>query len=186
MPESTHVEASAKARAAGDWTPLCSRIKQVATDQPDVQPDIEAERFARILSHEKRPSTTDLALIATAFGVTVPWLVTGADEDADVLALLGREAKHARREIAAADPQAGLADLKRRMKNPKPTVGYVVVRPGWDPRDRQDGIDLWNQHPTAKAAQASVEYSNLVGSSRTVIVRVDTTFTIVDGGDCGG
>ena len=71
-------------------------------------------------------------------------------------------------------------------KNPKPTVGYIVVCPGWDPRDRQDSIDLWNQHPTVKAAQDSVEYSKLVGSSRTVIVRVDTTFTIVDGGGCDG
>lgn len=58
-----------------DWAPLWSRIKQVATDQPAVQP----EQFARILSHEKRPSTLDLALIADTFGVTVPWLLTGDD-----------------------------------------------------------------------------------------------------------
>lgn len=186
MPESTHVEAPAEVCADNDWTPLWRRIHQLATDQPDVRPDIDPERFARILSHEKRPSTTDLALIADAFDVTVPWLVTGNDEGADVLALLGREVKRARQEIAAADPQAGLADLKRQLKNPKPTVGYIVVCPGWDPRDRQDGIDLWNQHPTVKAAQDSVEYSKLVGSSRTVIVRVNTTFTIVDGGDCDG
>lgn len=104
----------------------------------------------------------------------------------DVVDLLAAEAKHAQQEIAAANPQAGLADLKRRLKNPKPTVGYIVVCPGWDPRDRQDSIDLWNQHPSVKSAQDSVEYSKLAGSSRTVIVRVDTAFTIVDGGGCGG
>lgn len=104
----------------------------------------------------------------------------------NVVDLLAAEAKHVQQETAAADPQAGLADLKRRLKNPKPTVGYIVVRPGWDPRDRQDSIDLWSQRPTVKAAQDSVEYSDLVGSSRTVIVRIDTTFTIVDDGGCGG
>lgn len=45
----------------------------------------------------------------------------------DVVALLGREAEHVQQEMAAADPQAGLADLKRRLKNPPPFVGYLVV-----------------------------------------------------------
>lgn len=55
------------------------RICQLATDQPGVQPDMDGERFARILSGEKRPTTTDLALIAVAFGVTDRWLLTGGE-----------------------------------------------------------------------------------------------------------
>lgn len=62
-----------------DWTFLWRRICQVATDQPDVQPDMDPERFARILSHEKRPSSLDVAQIADAFSVTVSWLLTGDD-----------------------------------------------------------------------------------------------------------
>lgn len=62
-----------------DWTPLWSRIDQVATDRPDVKPDMEPERFARILSREKRPSALDVAQVADAFGVTVSWLLTGDD-----------------------------------------------------------------------------------------------------------
>lgn len=137
MPESTHVEALVKVHAHDDdWTALWRRICQVATDRPDVQPDMEPERFARILSREKRPSTTDLALIAVAFGVTVPWLVTGEDEDAGVVALLRREAEHVQQETAAADPQAGLANLKRRLKNPPPFVGYLVENANFTPPKR--------------------------------------------------
>lgn len=62
-----------------DWTALWRRICQVATDQPRVQPDMEPERFVRILSREKRPSALDVAQIADAFGVTVSWLLTGDD-----------------------------------------------------------------------------------------------------------
>lgn len=176
MPESTHVEAPAEARAAGDWAPLCSRIKQVATEQPDVRPDMEPERFVRILSREKRPSTTDLALIAVAFDVTVPWLVTGNDEDADVLALLGREAKRARQEIAATDPQAGLADLKQRLK---PTVGYIRVLPDCDPA--QNPTLAWHQVSLPEARQGR-DLAIKQESRRTIIVKVTTTFEIVEGG----
>lgn len=62
-----------------DWAALWRRICHVATDQPHVQPDMEPERLARILSRKKRPSALDVALIADAFGVTVSWLLTGDD-----------------------------------------------------------------------------------------------------------
>ena len=56
------------------------------------------------------------------------------DPQPNVVALLKREAEHVRQEAATADPQAGLVDLKRRMrlKNPKPVVGYLVTS---DPDD---------------------------------------------------
>lgn len=62
-----------------DWAPLWRRICQAATDRPDAQPDMDPERFARILSRKKRPSALDVSLIAEAFGVTVAWLLTGDD-----------------------------------------------------------------------------------------------------------
>lgn len=106
--------------------------------------------------------------------------LTGEQPKPDVVDLLKREAEHVRYEMAATDLQAGLVDLKRRLKNPKPTVGYITVHPGWDPRDRQDNIYLWIQHPTTRDAQASVEFAKMVGSDRTVIVKVTTTFEIVE------
>lgn len=169
-----------------EWTALWRRICQIATDQPDVQPDMEPARFTQIRSHKKRPSTTDLALIADAFGVTVPWLVTGADENVDVLALPGREAEHVRHEMAATDSEAGLADLKQRLKNPKPTVGYLVVRRGWNPCDGHDRLYPWNPHASQKAAEADRAHLDSLGHEPRMIVRVDTTFTIVDNGGCGG
>lgn len=69
----------AEAPVDNDWAALWRRICQAATDQPDVQPDMEPERFARILSREKRPSALDVAQIADAFNVTVSWLLTGSD-----------------------------------------------------------------------------------------------------------
>lgn len=98
----------------------------------------------------------------------------------DVVDLLAAEAKHVQQEIAAAVPHAGLADLKRRPRNPKPTVGFIAVCPGWDPRDRQDAIALWNQHPNVKAAETEVKFANLVGSPRTVIVEVTTSFRVLE------
>lgn len=75
-----HEAALTGRRPGDDWTPLWRRICQLATDQPDTQPDMEdPERFELVLSREKRPSSLDLALIATAFGVTVSWLLTGDD-----------------------------------------------------------------------------------------------------------
>lgn len=85
---------------------------------------------------------------------------------------------------ASAAPKDGAqADQKSaRPKNPKPTVGYIVVRPGWDPRNRQDSIDLWIQHPNLRDVQASLDFADIVKSSRTVVVKVTTTFEIVEGG----
>jgi len=56
---------------------LWRRICQLATDQPKVQPDMDGERFARILSAEKCPTPLDVALMCDAFGVTAAWLLTG-------------------------------------------------------------------------------------------------------------
>lgn len=178
------------AEVADDWIPLWSRIKQVATDQPDVRPDIEPERFAQILSHKKRPSTTDLAQIADAFGVTVPWLVTGADGDAGVLALLRREAKHVQREMAAADPQAGLADLKRRLKNPPPFVGYLVAGANFTPPKRTK--TSWLYQPPSLfhgLGDAEVERDGFQAMAPDdppkAIFKVTVTFERVEGGSRG-
>lgn len=103
----------------------------------------------------------------------------------DVVDLLAAEAKHVQQETAAADPQAGPADLKRRLKDPKPTVGYISVHRNWNPRDGHDRLYLWNPHASQKAAEAARAHSDSLGCEPRMIVRVDTTFTIVDGGDCG-
>lgn len=98
-----------------DWTALWRRICQVATDQPGAQPDMEPEQFARILAREKRPSTTDLALIADAFGVTVAWLLTGDDHGMceGTIAALQEELRlgfeHSRRQ------DEEIADLKQQL-----------------------------------------------------------------------
>lgn len=51
--------------------------------------------------------------------------LTGKQHEAelDVVGLLKREAAHMRQEMADVDPQAGLADLKQRLKNLKPAEG---------------------------------------------------------------
>lgn len=80
---------------------LWRRICQLATDQPHVQPDMEPERFARILSTEKRPTSLDLAQICDAFGVTDAWLLTGDDHGLceGTHAALRKEVEAGRREI---------------------------------------------------------------------------------------
>ena len=57
-----------------EYVAMWRRICGLATDQPQVRPDMDGEPFA-----EKRPSTLDLALICEAFGVTDAWLLTGDD-----------------------------------------------------------------------------------------------------------
>lgn len=104
----------------------------------------------------------------------------------EVVDLLAAEAEHVQRETATADPQAGLADLKRRLKNPKPTIGYLVVRRGWNPRDGHDRLYPWNPHASQKAAEADRTHLDSLGHEPRMIVRVDTTFTIVDNGGCDG
>lgn len=89
-------------------------------------------------------------------------------------------------ETAAADPQSALADFKRRLKTPVPTVGFIVVPRGWDPQDSHGRLHLWNQHPSKKAAQAERGDRDGIGGARRMIVRVETSFTIVDGGGSDG
>jgi hypothetical protein len=104
---------------------------------------------------------------------------------ADVEDLFAAEAKYVQQGMAAADPQAGLDDLKRRLKvaeTPKPRVGYTVVCPGWNPHtNRLDAVDLWNLVPLAEA-QRFRDLSLSLGCPRTVIVKATTTFEIVEGG----
>jgi hypothetical protein len=101
----------------------------------------------------------------------------------DVVELLQQEAENVRQEMAEADPQAALDDLKRQLKAPKPIVGHTVVCPGWNPHtDRLDAVDLWNLVPLSEARRRR-DHSLSVGSPRTVIVKATTTFEIVEGGD---
>lgn len=72
-----------------------------------------------------------------------------------------------------------------RIKNPKPTVSYIAVRRGWDPRDRHDRLSLWNPQPSRGAAEADRAHADWLGCEPRVIVQVDTTFTIVDEGGFG-
>lgn len=58
---------------------IASRINQVAVAQATVRPDMDPERFTELLLQKRTPTSLDLALIADAFKVTVPWLVTGDD-----------------------------------------------------------------------------------------------------------
>lgn len=69
-----------------------------------------------------------------------------------------------------------------RPKNPKPTVGYITVSRDWNPSGSHDRTFLWNPHATQKAAEADRALSDSLGCGPQMIVRVDTTFTIVDGG----
>ena len=64
---------------APEDTALWRRICQLATDQPNVQPDMEPEHFVRILSAERTPRPLEFAAICEAFGVTDAWLLTGDD-----------------------------------------------------------------------------------------------------------
>jgi len=98
----------------------------------------------------------------------------------DVVNLLAAEAEHVKQEIANADPQADLADLKCRLKAPKPLVGYAVVCPGWDPHARWiDVVDPWNLVPLPEARH-SRDLSRSLGSSRQVIVKATITFEVVE------
>lgn len=58
---------------------IASRINQAALAQATVRPDMDPERFTELLLQKRTPNSLDLALIAEAFNVTVPWLVTGDD-----------------------------------------------------------------------------------------------------------
>lgn len=104
----------------------------------------------------------------------------------DVVELLRQEANHVQQEMTAVDPQAGLDDLKRRLKTrkpPKPRIGYTVVCPGWDPHaNLLDAVDLWNLVPLTEARWRR-DHSLSIGSPRTVILKATTTFEIVEGGD---
>lgn len=71
-------------------------------------------------------------------------------------------------------------------KNPKPTVGFIVVPCGWDPQDSHGRLHLWNQHPSKKAAQAERSDRDGIGGARRMIVRVEASFTIVDDGGSDG
>lgn len=56
---------------------------------------------------------------------------------------------------------------------PKPTTGYLVVNPDWDPaRTPAEG---WTPLPTEKAALAGV-------GAEKVILKAVTTYTLVEGG----
>jgi len=68
---------------------------------------------------------------------------------------------------------------------PKYTTRFILVRSGFDPDTSP--CDTWNPCWTekeARAARKAAEFS-ASGSTRQVIVRVDTTYTIVDDGGTG-
>lgn len=65
---------------------------------------------------------------------------------------------------------------------PKPTTGYIVVSPDWDPA--KDPTHAWNPQGL-KDARNSMAFAKLVGS-RKVILKAVTTYTLVEGGDQGG
>lgn len=73
------------------------------------------------------------------------------------------------------------AEKPARAKNPKPTVSYIAVHRGWDPRDSHDRISLWNPHASQAAAEAESAHADSLGCEPRRIVRVDTAFTFVDG-----
>lgn len=131
-----------------DWTALRRRICQVATDQPDVRPDMEPEQFVRILSHEKRPSSLDVAQIADAFSVTVSWLLTGDDHGMCEGTIAALQADLRRGFEYAQQQDRLIADLKQQLL---------------DARGHQDGCE--GGHPgtidcadiTAQRSQAMVQ-----------------------------
>lgn len=116
-----------------------------------------------------------------------------ADEQPDpqpaVVALLKREAEHVRQEVATADPKAGLADLKRRMrlKNPKPVTGFLVTS---DPDDvtanvKRGWFFLPPLHCTVKGAedkQAAFQ-AMAPASPPQPMYRVTITFERVENGN---
>lgn len=63
------------------------------------------------------------------------------------------------------------------VKAPKPTTGYIVVCPDWDPKTEPSS--LWNQ-VSRRSAEDSAEHAKFLGSTRTVIVEVRTEFRIVE------
>ncbi|ACU71911.1 hypothetical protein Caci_3002 [Catenulispora acidiphila DSM 44928] len=112
-----------------------------------------------------------------------------AKDASDVVALLKREAERVQREMAAVDPQAGLADLKQRLKVPKPFVGYLVENADFATPVRKKTSWLFHLPPLfhgiadAKAQRAG--YQAMASRSQPkVIFRVTVTFEVVeDGGD---
>lgn len=102
---------------ADDWTALRGQISKAVAGRPDVRPDIEPERLAQILAGEKRPSSLDVVQIASAFGVTVSWLLTGSDHgmcEGTIAALqeeLRRSFEHSQRQDDL------IADLKQQLLN---------------------------------------------------------------------
>jgi hypothetical protein len=110
--------------------------------------------------------------------------------ETDVTDLLAAEAAQVKREIANADPQTGLADLKRRMKTPKPAVGYLVENAGWaiPPKTRTSWIlPLPQMYVGLKDAQAARDGFQAMAPNAPskVILEATITFRIVEGGDRG-
>lgn len=113
------------------------------------------------------------------------------DPQPDVVALLKREAEHIRQEAAAADSEAALADLKRRMrlKNPKPVTGYLVTS---DPDDytanpKRGWFFLPPLNCTIKGAQdRQVGFQAMAPASPPKpMYKVTITFERVEDGDDG-
>lgn len=71
-------------------------------------------------------------------------------------------------------------------KVPKPTAGFIVVNPDWDPAKHP--AEAWNPHPTLKEARAQkTAFQCMVpGEPCTkVILKATTTYTFVEGGGDG-
>lgn len=68
---------------------------------------------------------------------------------------------------------------------PKPTVGFIVVQSGWDPRNGHDRLSTWNSYPSRKEAEAERAARANVASGPEAIMRFDITYTIVDDGGFG-
>lgn len=64
----------------------------------------------------------------------------------------------------------------------KPTVGFIVVMPGWSPRDDHGRTFTWNPYPTAKEAADAQSHAVSITGLQWMVVRVDTTYTVVDDG----
>lgn len=63
---------------------------------------------------------------------------------------------------------------------PKPTAGYIVVSPDWNPATRP--THAWNPHSTLKRAAEDLAFADMVGAVK-IILKVQTTYTLV--GDDG-
>lgn len=64
---------------------------------------------------------------------------------------------------------------------PKPTSGYIVVNPGWDPVG--DRTWAWNPLPGTKAGLAEArdgrDHALSLGNKK-VIVKIETRYTVVE------